>query len=227
MTQVGTLQNTFQIEKLAERIDVLTDFVCHQNKIISQLMYNPTTWTFPRNLGSGDQAVSASEGGGFPEFALHRSSQEQPRSCYLDNRPAEVSWLPMLSKFTIKDVVKIWNAEWTHNAVVHRPLKEIHRAPKNGFQRWGSRAILESVKRIKAVADLVQLLEMHQVEDPVNKLHRLTQVNSMTVNKTANMFCETLKQQGLTTPGHAPCMEKIFMSKLYKPGDTFWAELLT
>lgn len=149
-----------------------------------------------------------------------------------DVEDAEVKAIPPLSVMSsyrdpLKEMWKYWSEPWDFNGMTNRPLRDIAIACDTRYtRRYASRGIQELVKRVRVVATIVELLELHGVSDPLTRLEDYMKGNHMTINALSLKINTELGEKKLTVSGKITSAEALFNDPLYHMQDVFWKSLI-
>lgn len=145
---------------------------------------------------------------------------------------AEVKAIPPLSVMSshrdpLKEMWRYWSEPWNFNGVTNRSLRDISIAcDKQYTRRYASRGIQELAKRIRTIATVVELLELHGVPDPLTRLEDYMKNKHMTINALSLKINTELSEKKLTISGKTTSAEVLFNDPLYHMQDVFWKSLI-
>jgi len=169
-------------------------------------------------LQSQDPAIL--EGKVVPLDQHHSDQTEPPKKKTKQahkEKEGEVTHMMPLSSMTMQNVLQIWNNPWVQLGKRIRPLKDIVEAPLDSeSKRWGDKGIAEQAKRIRAVITLLEMLELHNVEQPIAKLEELRRIKGWSMDNDMKV----------STPGKTTSATDVFYHPSYDVSQCFWKDLI-
>lgn len=140
---------------------------------------------------------------------------------------AEVTHLKPLSSMTLQEVLQIWNEEWTHSNKAHRPLRQIVEAPNSEYKKkWFNKGIAEQVKRIRFIVLLVELLPLHEIQDPISTIERIIRSNNWSMDALGRRIQDDLRILKVSTSGKITTASDVFNHQNYDSTKCFWSSFI-
>lgn len=153
--------------------------------------------------------------------------RKKPKHAHKEEKEGEVNYMMPLSSMNMQNLLEIWNNRWLQLGKETRPLKEIVKAPpSNEVKRWGSKGIAEHVKKIRAILTVCELLRMHNVEDPINKVEEWRKSEGWSMDGLGRRIQDKLSEMEVSTSGKTTTASAIFKHDNYDPTTCLWKHLI-